>query len=164
MPPVRPNGSQQVITTFGDPRSYVNDKTQWEQQALLTRPLPRSLIYAYDTTQKITRVRAHRLLADHLVATLEECLNRGVPLQRLKYGGCYQWREKRTVAGELSLHTWGIAVDLDPAENPLGQPWANDGRRLDPKVIQAFKDLGWFWGGDFQHTKDPQHFQWATGI
>jgi hypothetical protein len=105
MPPVHANGSQQVINTFGDPRPFVNDKNQWEQQALLTRPLPRSLIYAYDTTQKITRVRAHRLFADHLVATLEECLNRGVLLQRLKYGGCYQWREKRTVAGELNLHT-----------------------------------------------------------
>jgi D-alanyl-D-alanine carboxypeptidase len=164
MPPVRPNGSQQVIQTFGDPRPFVNDKAQWEQQALQTQPLPRPLIYAYDTTQKITRVRAHRLLTEHLVATLEECLSRGVPLQRIKYGGCYQWRAKRTAAGELSLHTWGIAVDVEPAENPLGEPWVDNGVRLDPRIIHAFKDLGWFWGGDFQHTKDPQHFQWATGV
>ena len=57
MPPVRPNGSQQVTNTFGDSRPFVNDKNQWKQQTLLTRPLPRPLIYAYDTTQKITRVR-----------------------------------------------------------------------------------------------------------
>jgi len=98
-----------------------------------------------------------------LVATFQACLVAGVPLQRMKYGGCYQWRPK-WMAAQLSLHTWGIAVDLEPAENPLGEPWADDGRRLHPAIIDTFKKRGWFWGGEFEKTLDPQHFQWAAGV
>jgi len=68
------------------------------------------------------------------------------------------------MAAQLSLHTWGIAVDLEPAENPLGEPWADDGRRLHPAIIDTFKKRGWFWGGEFEKTLDPQHFQWAAGV
>lgn len=164
MPPTRPNGSQELRTVFGDPMPFVNDKPTWESQALTTQQLTTPLIYAYAQDQSITRVRAHRLLADHLAATLQACVSKGVPRERMKYGGCYVWRAKRTATGQLSLHTWGVAVDLEPAENPLGEPWVDDGKRLDARIIATFKDMGWFWGGEFQGTKDPQHFQWATGV
>jgi hypothetical protein len=162
-PPLRPDGLAAVIATFGDPRPFVNEKEIWEANALVTVPLPIRLIYAYDVTKSVGRVRAHRSLAEHLAETLVACLRAGVPLHRLKYGGCYQWRSKRT-SSELSLHTWGIAVDIEPAENPLGDEWKDDGTRLDLRVIATFKSFGWFWGGDFSRTKDPQHFQWATGV
>ena len=161
--PPRPEGLQEVISVFGDPRPFVNTKAVWEESALAMMPLAVPLIYAYDASQSVRRVRAHRLMVEHLVATLQACLAAGVPLQRMKYGGCYQWRPKRTAA-QLSLHTWGIAVDLEPAENPLGEPWADDGRRLHPAIIDTFKKHGWFWGGEFEKTLDPQHFQWATGV
>jgi hypothetical protein len=118
------------------------------------------LLYAYDQFTEIRRVRAHFLLADELVAALMECLEAGVPRHRLKYGGCYTWRaiRGRTV---LSTHTWGIAVDLEPAENPLGMPYIR-GKMLDKRVVDIFRDRGWHWGGDFTRP-DCQHFQWATG-
>jgi len=53
---------------------------------------------------------------------------------------------------------------LEPAENPLGEPWADDGRCLHPAIIDTFKKRGWFWGGEFEKTLDPQHLQWATGV
>jgi hypothetical protein len=161
--PGRPNGVTGVVATFGDPRPFVNSKEAWEQNALATVPLPLPLIYAYDTSQPVRRVRAHRLLAAHLADTLIECLSAGVPVARIKYGGCYMWRAKRT-SNDLSLHAWGIAVDLEPAENPLGEPWADDGKKLHSVIIETFKAHGWFWGGEFQGTKDAQHFQWATGV
>lgn len=163
MPPQRPNGLNEVIGVFGDPRPFVNSEDQWEQQALIVVPLNRPLIYAYDTNQQVRRVRAHKLLAQYLADTLDACLTAGVPFDRLKYGGCYMWRAKRTSA-QLSLHTWGIAVDIEPGENPLGEPWVDDGKRLHPAIIATFKAQGWFWGGDFHGTKDPQHFQWAAGV
>jgi hypothetical protein len=161
--PPRPHGLEQVKNTFGDPRPFVNQKEVWESMVLDTRELPIELVYAFDTSQKVRRVRAHDRIVDLLVVTLMECFSRGVKPTRLKYGGCYSWRAKRT-STSLSLHTWGIAVDLEPAENPLGQPWVDDGKRLDPRIIEVFKGRGWFWGGEFGGTPDPQHFQWASGV
>jgi hypothetical protein len=163
MLPERPKGLNEVVHVFGDPRPLVNSKSEWERESLTTVLLKHPLVYAYDTNQRIQRVRAHTLLAQHLADTLDKCIEAGVSADRLKYGGCYAWRAKRTSA-QLSLHTWGIAVDLEPGENPLGEVWKDDGKRLLPQIIATFKAEGWFWGGDFQGTKDPQHFQWATGI
>lgn len=162
--PIRPHDLAGVVSTFGDPRPFVNDKVRWERQVLVTLPLPRPLIYAYDTTQLITRVRAHRLVAQHLVDTLEACLDVGVLLDELRYGGCYQWRAMKSSPRKLSLHTWAIAVDLSPAENPLGETWTDDGPggNLDPRILETFARFGWKWGGEFGRP-DPMHFQFATG-
>lgn len=73
-----------------------------------------------------------------------------------------------------SEHAYGRAVDINPLENPWvrdGQvdppgaaPWV-DRTRSDPGMIrhgdaawQAFIDVGWKWGGDWNSLKDYQHF------
>lgn len=157
-PPV-PNGLAAIRATFGDPLEFLNDKATWERTRLVTRQLVTPLAYAYGPAA-VTRIRAHNLIANELVAALEACLAAGVPRERLKYGGCYVWRAKRGAASRLSLHTWGVAVDLEPAENPFGSRWADDGRMLDARIVTTFTGRGWRWGDDF---RDPMHFQWATG-
>lgn len=137
----------------------MNDKAAWEAAILVLRPLPRPLLYAYGP-QQVTRIRAHRLVADQLVASLMACLDAGVPLSRLVYGGCYVWRAKRGNPRQLSTHTWGIAVDLDPANNPMGRRWRNHGAMLDERIVTTFLAHGWTWGDSFN---DPQHFQCCSG-
>jgi hypothetical protein len=78
-----------------------------------------------------------------------------------------------------SQHAYGRAVDIDPLENPEilnGQvdpstalPWANRSRS-DPAMIragdaawQAFRAVGWKWGGDWVSLKDYMHFS-ANGL
>lgn len=63
----------------------------------------------------------------------------------------------------MSTHTWGIAVDIEPAGNPMGETWQDDGVRMDPRIIEIFEARGWSWGGRFSGTPDPMHFQWASG-
>ncbi|MDP2356926.1 MAG: M15 family metallopeptidase [Beijerinckiaceae bacterium] len=85
----------------------------------------------------------------------------------------------RTVVGtgRLSKHALGLAVDINPIQNPYREgpktsPRA--GRKYDEPherkasvvglirkgdvVTTAFSRIGWTWGGDFRHTKDYQHF------
>ena len=86
----------------------------------------------------------------------------------------------RPVAGtsRWSQHAYGRAIDLNPIQNPYVQgstvsPSAgreyldrSDVRRgmvvRGDAVVRAFADVGWGWGGDFQSSKDWQHFS-ATG-
>jgi len=56
------------------------------------------------------------------------------------------------------MHSWGCAIDLDPANNGLGDRTPKFARY--PKIIEAFKKEGWVWGGDWSNY-DGMHFQMA---
>jgi D-alanyl-D-alanine carboxypeptidase len=85
----------------------------------------------------------------------------------------------RPVAGgtSLSMHAYGLAIDLNPVENPFLEG-AGTSRRVSPKggekyldranlrpgmaetVIDVFADNGFLiWGGDWHDPIDYQHFQ-----
>ena len=82
-----------------------------------------------------------------------------------------------TGTGSWSEHAYGEAVDLNPVENPyVGCGMTRDKTALSyldrtrvrrgmvtPAVVQAFRSVGWGWGGDWSgSTKDYMHFS-ATG-
>jgi len=82
-----------------------------------------------------------------------------------------------TGTGHWSEHAYGLAVDLNPLENPYvgcGQtrkraslPYLNRSRlrpgMVTPAVVQAFRSIGWGWGGAWTgSTKDYMHFS-ASG-
>ncbi len=84
-----------------------------------------------------------------------------------------------TGSSSWSQHAYGLAVDLNPCENPyvsasgrIEHPdcvkYGNRKNR-DPgvvhagdKVVKAFASIGWGWGGSWNGTKDFQHFS-ASG-
>lgn len=82
----------------------------------------------------------------------------------------------RLIAGSTSWsqHAYGLAIDI----NPLQNPWT-DGERVRPPagrayldrtqrlpgmirrsgpVVEAFRSIGWGWGGDWNTVKDYMHF------
>jgi D-alanyl-D-alanine carboxypeptidase len=75
--------------------------------------------------------------------------------------------------GSWSNHAYGLAIDLNPGENPyVGCGQSRDPRRVrymdrsrhlkgmvTPAVIRAFASIGWEWGGSWSGaTKDYMHF------
>ena len=76
--------------------------------------------------------------------------------------------------GTWAQHAYGLAVDVNPFENPMmtggrADPAAaaawGDRSRTSPAMIrhgdevwQAFRSVGWYWGGDWTSPKDYQHF------
>lgn len=71
--------------------------------------------------QKVTRIRVHRLIADHVRAALNEVLDyygarRIHELGLDQYGGSYNFRKTAT-GRSLSMHAWGIALDFAPESN-----------------------------------------------
>jgi D-alanyl-D-alanine carboxypeptidase len=79
--------------------------------------------------------------------------------------------------GSWSMHAYGLAVDLNPVENPYvgcGQsrdpatrPFFDRSRHrrgmVTPRVVEAFRSVGWGWGGSWTgNTKDYMHFS-STG-
>jgi hypothetical protein len=159
--PVIPNGRAAVIATFGDISKYIRaDGTlspKWEQNMIRRVTLPQPLPLSGAIGTMVTRVTCHKLITDILRATLQEIDTAGKWPALHSYGGGFVFRLKRTV-GEFSLHSWGIAWDFDPEHNQQGT-----NGNMDPAIVQIFEARGFSWGGNFQGTKDPMHFQYATG-
>jgi len=155
-----PHGLPQILAVYGNPWDFVNDKPAWEERILETVPLHTPLPYAYGP-QEVGRIRGHRLVVRDVADALQACLDRGVPRERLAYGGMYCWRPQRGHLA-LSTHTWGIAVDLDPGRNPLGKPWDGGTTMMHPLVVEEFERRGFVWGGRWGRP-DCQHFQACDG-
>ncbi len=75
--------------------------------------------------------------------------------------GTWAWRPNVNNKSELSLHSFGIAVDINPRNNPNYKPKTNPCKKDIPDVlINAFKNNGFRWGGDFRKVCDSMHFEW----
>jgi len=78
--------------------------------------------------------------------------------------------------GHWSQHAYGRAIDINPIENPYvgcgrtrtraSVPYLDRSRlrrgMVTPAAVQAFRSVGWGWGGDWTSVKDYMHFS-ATG-
>ena len=74
------------------------------------------------------------------------------------FDGCFNIRFVRGSKSVFSLHSWGCAMDLNAAINPLGSAgkWSND-------FINIMEISGIFCGQNFIGRKDPMHFALVNG-
>jgi len=101
-------------------------------------------------------VTCHRRMIPPLRAALSEVVRRGLSrvVDRSDYAGCFAPR-RIPGSGSLSLHAWGLAVDLNASENPLGaRP------RLDRRLVRIFERHGFTWGGRWPTQPDGMHFEY----
>ena len=77
---------------------------------------------------------------------------RGLSDSIKSWDGIFCIRKKR-VNDSYSLHSWGIAVDINAFENQMGTKG-----NMSDAFVKCFKDSGFDWGGEWDHA-DPMHFQ-----
>ncbi|NUQ70326.1 MAG: M15 family metallopeptidase [Chthonomonadales bacterium] len=126
----------------------------------------------------------HRDLASDIVAIFREIERIGFPVARVVPIVRYGWSDARSMAdnntsgfnyrakprgGGLSKHAFGMAVDINPMQNPyiVGSTRLPPGARRDlrkagtfagGRIVAAFERRGWTWGGRYRRGKDWQHF------
>jgi hypothetical protein len=121
-----------------------------------------SWVNAYIRTQTVPilgSVTCNKAIFPQLRAALTEIKDRGLAkeIHPDEYAGCYYPRFiGRDPANGLSLHSWGIAFDLNVPGNLRGTKG-----QIHPQVVAIFKRWGFAWGGDWSYT-DPMHFELAT--
>ena len=103
-------------------------------------------------------VTCHRIAFPQLAAALGEIEQEGLAskIDVRQFGGCYVPRFiGRDPRRGLSMHAFGLAIDLNVSTNSLGT--RGD---MDPRVVEIFEKWGFLWGGRWSQP-DPMHFELA---
>ena len=123
---------------------WIRIEPRWLRRNVVTRSIP-----------ILGAVTCNRRLFPPLRRALRALARRGLShvVDRADYAGCHAPR-RIPGSGALSLHAWGLAIDLNAAANPrLG------GSRQDRRLVRAMEEAGFTWGGRWPTVPDPMHFE-----
>jgi hypothetical protein len=98
------------------------------------------------------RIYGHILLAGPLRKAFRFLVDRGLADELKTFDGCFNIRRMKG-SGSMSVHSWGLAVDFNAAENPFGGPV-----NFSDEFIQCFADAG-LEAGALWRRPDGMHFQ-----
>jgi hypothetical protein len=177
----RPHGLQAIVATFGNPT-----QAGWGARNLVPVAAPAGQTFA----PGIARLPFHRLIAPQFDRVFAGINSNGLWIEFFPSAGAWVCRTKKSDGkrpcgtpgiqpGQLSNHSWGIAIDfqaqsypfytanMQQAGRPLRYPAAT--------ITSIFQAHGFHWGLWFMNGRltvrgridftgsDPMHFQFATG-
>jgi hypothetical protein len=153
----------------------------------------------FDRRAQTGQLVVNKTAARPLARVFRRLYRQGFRIRHMRFEDAYGPRRSRPADGDVSgsfecrqavpspcasasakgwsMHAYGLAVDLNPVENP----YVGCGRSRDPasrpyfdrsrhrkgmvgrRVVRAFRSIGWGWGGAWTgNTKDYMHFS-STG-
>lgn len=144
----------------------------------------------FDGMDRVGEMVCNRAVAEDLLSIFRALYQARYPIRSIRlvddFGGddeasmeadntsCFNYRP---VAGTrlLSAHAYGMAVDVNPLENPCvrrsgirprgAEPYADRSRSFSHKIdrndlcYKLFREHGFRWGGAWNSVKDYQHFE-----
>ena len=98
------------------------------------------------------KLYCNRDMIGPLSIAFRNVIDRGLVEQIKTWDGCFNIRTKRG-ASSTSLHSWGIAIDINAAWNGFGKT-----PTMSTELVKCFTDAGFDWGGTWSKP-DGMHFQ-----
>jgi hypothetical protein len=135
-------GEFSVRLPYGE--DWITIDPAWVRREIVTRDMP-----------ILGSVTCHRAMMAPLRRVLTSLQRRGLGhlVDPGDYAGCHAPR-RIPGSGSLSLHAWGLAIDVNAAANPPGPDSDQD-----PRLVRAFERAGFTWGGRWPTAPDPMHFE-----
>lgn len=101
----------------------------------------------------VKRIYINKDLKLPLTRALLNIANLKLQHEVISFDGSFCIRAVRGYPNIMSVHSFGLAIDMNAKENPLGSPstWS-------PSFVKCFTDAGFEWGGSFERL-DCMHFQ-----
>jgi len=98
------------------------------------------------------RLYCNKDIVKPLGIAFKNIIDRGLIAQLKTFDGCFNIRKKRG-GSTASLHSWGVAVDINAAWNQFGKP-----PTMSEELVACFTDAGFEWSGNWSKP-DGMHFQ-----
>ncbi|MDD2487443.1 MAG: M15 family metallopeptidase [Candidatus Gracilibacteria bacterium] len=117
------------------------------------------------------KVEVHKFIATRLLQAQDEILRDPEASQYfIKSVGGYNFRNAKKPGGgeydSLSKHAYGLAIDINPGENPYLSGNSDDSKYMKCAIPRSFVDImknnGFNWGGDWKNSYDAMHFEFSN--
>lgn len=148
---------------YGDPRGRNGEASpSWQALNLVMWRPPYPLFYSDEKRSPLEHLRVHK----KCVATFDAAFRDVLATLGLVYiqahgldisAGTFCFRTQRG-GSRLSVHSWGCAIDIDPANNPFPHRWERGKGMMDLQFAAILRRHGFDWRGD-HGDDDPMHFQ-----
>jgi hypothetical protein len=146
-----PKSRAEILEVFGNPGTLDKPDKAWRKREIITvRDLP--------GVPHRLHVQVHRLAEPYLREGLAGAAL-AAPEYQVERCGVHVHRNIRG-RSQLSLHSWGIAVDINPSDNRAHRfdrgsgpvPWSEEWTKLWPDglpigFVEEMEAAGWTWGG-----------------
>jgi len=108
------------------------------------------------------RIYCNRDMIAPLTQAFQNLIKTGFVKELKTWDGCFNIRNKRG-ARSMSLHSWGVAVDLNSSDNQFGKTYEQlkkiGKNPFTDGFLQCFRSAGFDCGGDWVKNPDRMHFQ-----
>jgi hypothetical protein len=129
---------------------------KWGDPAVVTNELKYMTVWDVPTHLEIgvipKKLYCNKLIVAPLIQAFTNLIDRDFVKELKTFDGCFNVRRKRGLT-TMSLHSWGIAIDVNAAWNGLHKT-----PQLSAGFVKCFTDAGFDWGGTWKR-KDGMHFQ-----
>lgn len=98
------------------------------------------------------RIYCNRDMVKPLSQAFKNLITTGFVKELKTWDGCFCIRKKKA-GTTMSLHSWGVAIDVNAAWNGFNKPPI-----LSTGFVKCFTDAGFDWGGVWD-VPDGMHFQ-----
>lgn len=114
----------------------------------------------------VTRnITVHKKAAESIQNAMHELAQSGFVVKGI---GSYNWRDMVGASGKRSMHSYGLAIDINAEDNPFiknnkvlyGTTWdpSTNEYAIDQNDANILIKHGWYWGGNWHSSKDYMHF------
>lgn len=155
--------TESLIKFFGDPRGRNGTySTAWYKENMVKWIPPYQMYYSDGKHTPFKSFWLHKKVYNTFDGAYKEVLS-VFGIQKIKElrldisGGLYNYRLIRG-GNRLSVHSWGIAIDMDPANNPFPAKWKKG--MIDLQFCDILEKHGFWWRGR-NGDNDPMHLQCA---
>lgn len=135
----------------------------WQQRDtwLQTLPIPEGMFpnwHVLNTKMPVRHILVNRDMYHPLWAALCAVKTKGFADVLKTFDGCFNIRLVRGSNSAPSAHSYGLAIDINAEENPMGSELKTE---FSLDFVKCFTIQGFDWGGDFKTRKDPMHFSYC---
>ena len=129
---------------------------KWGDPAIATNELKYMILWDVPSHLEIgvipKKLYCNKLMIGPLMQAFSNIIDRELIDELKTWDGCFNVRKKRGLKS-MSLHSWGIAIDINASWNGLGKE-----PTMSNRLVKCFTDCGFEWGGAWTR-KDGMHFQ-----